>query len=118
MAGVNARTAPGQSEGLGSVGEAKTGTEGTEGAVAGNEYEAGGEGMSSHKHVHGGERTAPLPRGGAKVSIGSSCSGIPGQHAHAQEELIYELGELCGLGFEGKTEEQLGFGDGRDNSRR
>lgn len=70
--------------------------------------------MSGDEHVHGGEGAAFFPGGGAKVGVGFCGGGVPGQNAHAQEELIDELGEFCGLGFQGETEEQFGFGDGRD----
>ena len=54
-----------RSEGFGPVSEAEAGTEGAKGTVAGDKGETGGEGMSGHEHVHGGEGAAPFPRGGA-----------------------------------------------------
>jgi len=47
-----------KSKGLGPVGEAEAGTKGTEGAVAGDEGEAGGKGMGGDEHVHSGEGAA------------------------------------------------------------
>src|SRR5258708_28250495 len=93
-----------RSEGLGPIGEAKAGTEGAEGVVAGDEGEAGGEGMSGDEHVHGGEGAAFLPRGRAQVRVGACGGRVPRENAHAQEELIDEFGEFCGLGFHGQPE--------------
>ena len=103
-----------KSEGLGPVGEAEAGTEGAEGAVAGNEGEAGGEGVGGDKHVHGGEGVASLPGGGAEVGVGFRGGGVPGQNADAHEKLVDELGKFCSLGLQGETKEKFGFGDGRN----
>src|SRR5260370_29627738 len=103
-----------RSAGLGPVSEAKAGTKGTKRAVTGDKGEAAGEGMSGHKHVHGGEGTAFLPGGGAQVRVGLCGRRVPREDGNAQQELIDELGEFCGLGFQGKTEEQFGFGVGRN----
>jgi len=55
--------------------------------------------VGGNEHVHGGEGAALFPRHGAKVGVGFCSGGVPGQDADAQEELIDEFGELCGLGF-------------------
>ena len=96
------------------VNETKAGTEGTEGTITGDEREAGSERMGSDEHVHGGERTAPLPGGGAQVSVGSGGGRVPGENGNTQEELIDQLGEFCGLRLQGQAEEKFGFGDGRN----
>jgi len=96
------------------INETKAGTEGAERPVAGDESEAGSEGMGSDEHVHGREGTTPLPRGSAQVGVGSCGSGVPGQNGNAQKELIDEFGELCGLRLQGQAEEKFGFGDGRN----
>src|SRR5260370_38096664 len=98
-----------RSAGLGPVREAKAGTKGTKRAVTGDKGEAAGESMSGHKHVHGGEWAAPLPGGGAQVRVGLCGSRVPRQNGNAQEELIDELGEFCGLGAQGKAQQQAGF---------
>jgi len=105
-----------KSQGFGPIGEAEAGTKGTEGPVAGDEGEAGGEGMSGDEHVQGGEGAAFFPGGGTQVSVGARGGGVPGQNADAQEELIDELGEFCGLGLQGEAKEQFGFGDGRNTN--
>ena len=56
---------------------------------------------------------APLPGRSAQVSVGFCGGGVPRQNADAQEELIDEFGEFCGLGFHGEPEKQFGFGDRR-----
>jgi len=103
-----------KSQGFGPIGEAEAGTKGTEGPVAGDEAEAGGEGMSGDEHVQGGEGATFFPGGGTQVSVGACGGGVPGQNADAQEELIDELGEFCGLGLQGEAKEQFGLGDGRN----
>jgi len=70
--------------------------------------------MSGDEHVHGGEGVAFLPSGRAQVSVGACGGGVAGQNGNAQEELIDEFGEFCVLGFQGETEKEFGFGDGRD----
>ena len=60
--------------------------------------------MGSDEHVHGGEMAAFLPGGGAEVGIGFCGGGVPRENADAQEELVDEFGEFCGLGFQSETE--------------
>ncbi len=49
-------------------------------------------------------RGGPLPGRSAQVSVGFCGGGVPRQNADAQEELIDEFGEFCGLGFHGEPE--------------
>lgn len=90
------------------------GTEVEEGAVTGDERDARGHGMGSDKHVHGGEFSTPFPGGGADIRISLCSSGIPGKDTDTEEKLMDEFGEAGGIRFERETEEQFGFGDGRD----
>jgi len=70
--------------------------------------------VSGDEHVHGGEGAAPFPGGGAQVGVGFCGSGVPRKNADAQEELIDQFSEFRGLGLQGETEEEFGFGDGRN----
>jgi hypothetical protein len=72
-----------QSARLGRVSEAEAGTEGAEGAVAGDEGEAGGEGVGGDEHVHGGEGAASVPGSGTEVGMSFCGGGVPGQNADA-----------------------------------